>query len=596
MIENGKEPQLVLSEFDDELYEDYYPFEKERKLLEILTDAQEKGNEKISQQMRWELDLLNKTCTLRPDVDIPDRWKWCEDNIFKSLPFWEKEAVPYFRMRTKSCLNKLHLARYHYFLWVFERRIDDISMSASLFLEIGNRYVESKWFSRALGPTPFLFRFALRIWKSLKMKEELRKGLQATLSAITAEFKDGDRRWLLELVKALSTYAHYLEKGQKAQLTEIVNKCIVHYEGKENYHLAEMLLKELANLYRNLKKETQRKEALRRVAELLELEAERASDSNLLRVGFLVDAMTTYAEIGDRKKKDQLKEAISEIDMTKELKEIRTEFKLDFKGFDEYVQNLVAAQEGDVILYVIGKDGFYVPSLESARRRVEHLKKDYPLRSLLSHAVVDEYGNRIEISGEESIKELMVKEQLMLDGQMSQTYLSRLLDKMIDNKKLDAEVFKQFMSNCHFPHGTVEIFEEAYLDYCDKRFASAISLMVPQIEGLIRVIYQQCNIPILSIRKLGLQTTMLNALLSHPEASSILGEDFTFYLKCLLVDPTSMNIRNVVCHGNLDFKGYSRTLADLVFFIIVRLGVVLHDRTAAGNVEEPNDNRPTADE
>ena len=580
MNKSSKELKELISEFDKELYEDYYPCEKSKKLIEIHNRIEDERDEELSRQIFWELNLLNKTVSFHPEIDVPDRWKWYEEQIFKPLPFWEKEAVPYFRRRTKECNNILNLARYHYFLWIFEKNIDDIFKSATLFLETANKYVENRWYSKSYQLTPFLFRLSARIWKSLNKERDLKKCLEDILLAIKIEYDDGDRRWLLDLCEITIMYTTFLEEGQVERLINTSNKCATYHENQGNYHMAQSFLYMLSDIYTGLKKDAERKLVLQKIAKLFELEAERRSDSNLVKVKFLEDAMKIYAEIGDTKKKDELKNAISSLDTIKELKKIGTEFKINFKDFDKHIDNLVSRYDGEAILYISGKDPAYTPSLRESKNRVEQFKKDFPIQFLFPISVVNEYGNKIEISGDENIEEYKIKEQLIFSSNFNQIFISRLFDKLMLVDKLNIEIFEKFMISCQFPLESIKILKEAFLNYNEMRYASAISLMVPQIEKIIQIIYQLNKIPIISIRSSGFQTTILSGLLSHPKANDILGEDFTFYMKCFLIDQTSMNIRNRVCHGNLNYDAYSKPLTDSILYAIVRLGTILYDKMA----------------
>ncbi|MHA2123425.1 MAG: DUF4209 domain-containing protein, partial [Promethearchaeota archaeon] len=389
-------------------------------------------------------------------------------------------------------------------------------------------------------------------------------------------YNDGDRRWLMELFEIMVDYLIYLSEDQIKKLIEISDQCISYHEKKGNIHLAQSWLELKGTIYSNLKNEDDWKETKREVAKLFEKQAESQSDSNLTRAKFLDEAMKIYAEIGDKDKKDELKHTISEIDTTKELKQIGTEIKIDFKEFDKHIDSLIEKMEGDGILYITGKDPSYLPSLEETKKFIAQLKKEHPLQYIFPTVIVDDYGNKIEIS-EEKMDDYKIKEHTIFSSSINQIYISRLLDKLVASKKLNNEMFERFLINCHFPSDSIKILKEAYLNYSEKRYASAISLIIPQIEFFIRFIYHYCKIPIFSIREFGHQTTILSSLLSHVKANEILGEDFTFYMKCYLVDPESANYRNKNCHGNLSYNSYTKELCDSMWYIIIKLGAIFHD-------------------
>lgn len=84
-------------------------------------------------------------------------------------------------------------------------------------------------------------------------------------------------------------------------------------------------------------------------------------------------------------------------------------------------------------------------------------------------------------------------------------------------------------------------------------FPSAISLLIPQLEHVVRTQLQAAGIYTLIVDKdTGVESEKgLGALLGLPEADTVLGDSLAFELRALLVEQRGANLRNQVAHGLL---------------------------------------------
>lgn len=79
---------------------------------------------------------------------------------------------------------------------------------------------------------------------------------------------------------------------------------------------------------------------------------------------------------------------------------------------------------------------------------------------------------------------------------------------------------------------------------------SAVSLLVPQIEQMVRLRLKAQGLHTLYIGDNGVETEKaLGSLLEMPEAKVFLGEDLTFELQSVLLEQVGPNLRNEIAHG-----------------------------------------------
>jgi len=85
----------------------------------------------------------------------------------------------------------------------------------------------------------------------------------------------------------------------------------------------------------------------------------------------------------------------------------------------------------------------------------------------------------------------------------------------------------------------------------DGDFATAIHLMIPQIENMVRTQLQAREIKTSTLKD-GIETENgLSALVKLPEVKKIFGDNIAFELEALFCDPVGPNLRNEFAHGLL---------------------------------------------
>lgn len=87
----------------------------------------------------------------------------------------------------------------------------------------------------------------------------------------------------------------------------------------------------------------------------------------------------------------------------------------------------------------------------------------------------------------------------------------------------------------------------------NRDFASAVYILAPQMENLIRQVLKSVRVSTSTFDADNIETeNSLNALLERPEVVEIFGPDFVFELQALYCEQVGPNLRNQVAHGLLD--------------------------------------------
>jgi hypothetical protein len=118
-------------------------------------------------------------------------------------------------------------------------------------------------------------------------------------------------------------------------------------------------------------------------------------------------------------------------------------------------------------------------------------------------------------------------------------------------------------------------------------YATAVHLLVPQLENMVRTTLQAAGHTTQQIGPDGVQTEKgLSALVGWDATADLFGEDRAFELKALFCDPMGPNLRNMVAHGLLDDDVAGTVFSLYAWWWVLRLvlrgsvdlGVTVHER------------------
>jgi len=105
------------------------------------------------------------------------------------------------------------------------------------------------------------------------------------------------------------------------------------------------------------------------------------------------------------------------------------------------------------------------------------------------------------------------------------------------------------------PEGRERLITKALFSGYDNDFVTALHLLIPQIEHLVRFHLKQAGVITSNIDKNGIETENgLTSLMENPEVKTIFGEDLAFELKALFCDAFGPNLRNELAHGLLGYE------------------------------------------
>jgi hypothetical protein len=189
---------------------------------------------------------------------------------------------------------------------------------------------------------------------------------------------------------------------------------------------------------------------------------------------------------------------------------------------------------------------------------------------------------------EETIRQAMFEYAAQARQLIADSVLRAARSQIAEEHYISTRVLLLFTSRSAFvPFGRAELFAQGLAAGFGGDFATALHILIPQIENSIRVLLDQIGVITSSISSDGIQDERdLGSLLYVPETARIFDEALLFEMQGLLVERFGSNLRNRFAHGLLDIDqcvdGQSVYLWWLTLFLVVMPVLGAAQRAAGG--------------
>ena len=418
--------------------------------------------------------------------------------------------------------------------------------------------------------------------------------LQAELLAAfdKASYEDGFLAlWLSELlVSARIPNTHAGHIAQKLESLGKIAGCKCEYFGEHDYISAAQ------EFYQFAKNTSKSAEMLVAKAECLEKKAANALSSatptHMLALTFYNDALNIYRAIPrSNRAAYRIEERIERLKVLiadsgrhslEELSPIET--SLDIA---EMVKNAIASVSSKPIseaLRCFIAIHYTVKTCEMRKEAIEDLKRS-PFSAMCSSMLFSQDGRIIARGNGADVDRLDVPEcEDAITSEMIKLYRIHVtlgvqgriwpaLGRLRAEHRLRETFFIDMASRSPIlPGNRAQSWGKALFAGYDNDFLSALHLLIPQIENLVRVYLKQTGIDTTHIDPNGVRTENgLSSLLDLPDAVKVLGENLAFEFKILFCDARGPNLRNELAHGLLDDDACESTSAVYVWWLMLRL-------------------------
>ena len=224
--------------------------------------------------------------------------------------------------------------------------------------------------------------------------------------------------------------------------------------------------------------------------------------------------------------------------------------------------------------------------------RVDELRKSaldrmraFPLQSLFAATVMSRdgrviakrpamgLGSELTDSDEIAMRAEMVRDYGILVSIVVQGDVWPALETMLLEHRLrEADFVDLARQSPIVPKGREGLFGKALFHGYERDFVSALHLLLPQIEHMVRFHLKQAGAKTTNLDQVGIENENgLSTLMDLPEAETVFGKDLAFELKTLFCDAFGPNLRNELAHGLLDEDACHSPFAIYAWWLGVRL-------------------------
>lgn len=408
-----------------------------------------------------------------------------------------------------------------------------------------------------------------------------------------AEAKDGFLGlWLADLLKS-----NGLGRDHKTVVAKKLEDLAKMFDGEGDLHRSREYFSAAAEWFRLIPDESKAAEMIKSVAEGWVKEAiARTSTSNpshMVAASFYENAIQTYRTIPRSERAVyQVDERIAELRAhlsdagEKSLGEMGV-IQTPSVDISQLVENARKSVSGKSVIDVLKafanlhRGAKFDEMRDSALERM----RQHPLQSLFSATVLSHDGRVIAKRpamglGEEpssdddvAIRAEMIRDYGILVSIIVQGDIWPALEVLLLEHRLCAEDFIGLARQSPIvPKDRTELFGRALFAGYDRDFITALHLLIPQIEHMVRVHLKQAGAKTTNLDKDVIENESgLSTLMDLPEADAVFGKDLAFELRTLFCDSFGPNLRNELAHGLLDADACHSPFAIYAWWLGFRL-------------------------
>lgn len=204
--------------------------------------------------------------------------------------------------------------------------------------------------------------------------------------------------------------------------------------------------------------------------------------------------------------------------------------------------------------------------VKQARESALERLRNHPLQALFPATVMSRDGRVIakrpglSLNGassegdEDTIRAEMIRDHGIFIGIVVQGDIWPALEILwLEHRLHEADFVGLASQSPIVPKDRVRLFGKALFAGYDRDFVTALHLLVPQIEHLVRHHLKQAGVKTTSLDLNGIENEIgLTGLMDLPEAERIFGPNLSFEIRALFCDAFGPNLRNELAHGLLD--------------------------------------------
>ena len=580
-----KETSIKIDEIFSELSN-----EEKNSLFRIHSILKNIATNETNTKLRKSLFLLSNICS--PMIDLESRndpfqpfMTWGNKRSFLPIDLIDEEIL-YLSSIVDEDLPPILKARIADILWTYSKPKNQKHSEIAI-----ENYISMDVFDDFFEPDVYVFwERAVMLAKQTKNSSLIGK----IKSKLLDEIDHPSTSWDFHLLKIIEIFDNTdLDKGLNHELAEKLLEKQKEFNHEQQFHIAEQYLELAAKLFKKSGNEEDSYKSLALLSEATENYGDyQKNESTMVANSFYKLALQRYREIPNSyrntlqidQKLDTVQEKITQSGLliTDELKLISTE-QMNISELQEQSINHVKDKQTafESLLYFSGVSSC---NFESIWKSTESYIQNSVVSSLFGETSVSLDGrkissipplaldgnNRNEVILKNAIKNFGIHMHLAVKGCILPA-LNQIQEEHIFPKDFLVDLCK--LSDLVPEKREILVANALYQGFeCD--FRSAIHLLAPQVENMVRQLLKRNGLVTTHTGQNGIENEMgLSSLVSIDGARKILGDDLWFELQAVFTDSLSANLRNEVGHGLLDDDTSNFLYSVYAWWMILRLVV-----------------------
>lgn len=577
-MEQIEEAQKIIEEIEIDTSKMRFSHQRADKFREAGEIFKHARMEEEYKRMAWESHLFNLRVlsrSERKEKGIKELFgpmiEFTDGSAYPTSKNFPEEALDYFEKRADETKNPILLARYCDFIWERRRKHTYAQKAIHAYLDCIPIFIQNDWGMELADSLQRATELALSI-ADINKQAEVKTKILSTMDELANK---KNYEYYLEFMDAILEFKDKLSDKEIERAEKILREGVDYYKSEEtrNYHLCRAFLERLSVLYKIKKNGAMIKEVKHEIAHSYELAAIAEEKSKLVAAYLCEQALLRYQELGDKNKIEELKVKVKNYykDAEAEFEKIETTIEIPLKEIDERISKMLSLPiEG--ILFQLALDDSLIPNTEQIRNYTKEQQKENPLSGLFPHVHIKD-GKPVHISEiGENKQEHLVRTNTLLELHILNMAFGRILDRLREERKLNIDNLTSYLKDWELmPEENLEIVAVGIERYFSEDYVSAIHILVPQLEAVIRKMFEKAGFPTTTVIREKTQEQTLSGFLKRPDVKSTFGEGITTFLDIVLTAQDGLNLRNEVAHGLIKKEVCSKELVEIIIHLYLIL-------------------------
>lgn len=539
-------------------------------------------------KLRKSLFLLSNICSSMIDLESRNDpfqpfMTWGNKRSFLPIDLIDEEIL-YLSSILDEDFPPILKARIADILWTYSKPKNKKHSEIAI-----ENYISMDVFDDFFEPDVYVFwERAVMLAKQIKNNSLIEK----IKSKLLNEIDHPSTNWDFHLLKIIEIFDNTdLDKGLNHELAEKLLEKQKEFNHEKQFHIAEKYLESATKLFKKAGNAEDSYRSLAFLAQATENHGDyRKNESAMVANSFYKLALQRYREIPNLyrntlqidQKLDTVQDKITQSGLliTDELQLISTK-QMNISELQEQSINHVKDKQTafESLLYFSGVSSC---NFESIWKSTENNINNSPISSLFGATSVSLDGRKISsippLNGDNK-DEVILKTAIKNFGIHMHLAVEGCILPALEHIQKEHLFPKEFLIqlcilSAIVPDKREILVANALYQGFGWDFRSAIHLLAPQVENIVRQLLKQNGLVTTHTDQDGIENEMgLSSLVNMEQAREILGDDLWFELQAVFTDSLSANLRNEVGHGLLDDDTSNSLYSVYAWWMILRLVV-----------------------